>query len=128
MCSTIRRRPLPDGFFNPVIIVEAVVKDILTELYWVKGYSGVEFNDIVDTLAKDGSKESLKLSKDVTFKGKWIVYWSSTYKAKFTHCVYVHPSIDNKYMGCSISNYFLSTLVRMKFNHGYFPIHLHSQQ
>lgn len=135
--STLKVHPTVLKIINSYIKLKR--KRVEVKFYWVKAHVGIAPNEVVDALAKQAIAEaSIVLNtmclgdinavvrREIT-QLEWDKYWKESYQKKMTQYALIHPSIFIKpwYKEGNISKSFYSTIARLKFGHGQFPVHLH---
>ena len=118
-------------------LVKLFNKGLIIRFVWVKGHTGVEGNEIVDTIAKESI--NLAVTYPITdkndiireFKGKirkdWELVWADYVMSTKNPYGLVHPTLPKNIP--YIDNYpvkksYSSIMARLKLNHGAFPAHL----
>lgn len=112
-------------------------KNVNVIFVWCKAHVGIQGNEIVDGLAKQGRKaqmlDSVMLFTDMYsfFKKKMRLNWESSWteyvSSTNTNYAIIHPILPSNLSYISeykVSRFYSTQITRMKINHGRFPSHL----
>lgn len=108
------------------------------EFLWIKSHCGITYNEVVDILAKEATKSGtfidLKASPSELYRlamqnafQEWQEDWNSSQSFRGRHYAYVQPIIPRRpwFHDVRLPRWLITTVCRMRFNHGSFPTHLH---
>lgn len=135
--------PGPNNLYPNAFIVKIMEKlamssqDINFHFLWVKAHSNIPGNNKADSIAKNTNVGTAK--KDTTIVSsdfhpvikkhllqKWNQEWQKYGIKTNTYYYNIHPNIPMSqwYNNCHLSRKIISTISRIKMNHGKFPAHL----
>ena len=116
----------------------ASIHNINFYFLWVKAHANIPGNVKVDYIARNTNIATAK--KDISIVSsdfysvvknylmhKWNLQWQEYGAQSNTFYYSIHPKIpmSHWYSKCSLSRKTISTISRIKLNHGKFPVHLH---
>ncbi|KAG5897677.1 hypothetical protein JTB14_011487 [Gonioctena quinquepunctata] len=137
------------NIYNPTAQLNPFVIRIKTSLYnmkisdrnftfiWVKAHTGIEFNEKVDTLAKEVVNlttlattqiclDDLIAADKVVRSEKWLERWKNCCRNNPTRYTRIHSDIPSKHWHYDLilSRRCISVYNRLKFGHGCYPVFL----
>ncbi|XP_050519048.1 uncharacterized protein LOC126893140 [Diabrotica virgifera virgifera] len=120
-----------------ILISELTIRQFNIIFTWVKAHIGLQNNEKVDELAKDGSLNGEEISNDIglqdcisiskyNLKNSWKLRWKQYCVNHPTSYTLLHPEIPTQYWhkNQDLSRYDIVTINRLKFGHACFPSHL----
>lgn len=126
------------GIGCPVLCsIKSMLLELNVTFIWVKGHSNITGNERADLLAKDavinGQVCNIFTSADINntirhgIVKKWKQEWINTSRSSTNQYFKIHPTLPpppEYIFKFTTSKFYLSTILRLKTNHGRFPAHL----
>ena len=104
---------------------------------WVKAHIGLQYNERVDTLAKEGTNSGYLLNEQLCASDrqtdlkinkmyKWSVMWKQFCFTNPTRYTFIHSDIPSHFWHDEYScpRKYITTLIRLKLGHACYPAHL----
>lgn len=141
--TVIKNSYNPNTIIDPYIIK---IKSLVWEwranggniaFVWVKGHSGLHYNELVDSLAKDSVIHGVDIINEIclndcinVFKNKMNIKWTHLWHEfgciSPTRYSLIQPDIPKTlwHDNLNIPRKYISIINRLKFGHGCYPVHL----